>query len=127
MKKSKKNNIKELSYRALFNAKLYMASTKNIYYISNRDGSFKPVNGTALSNGFFAYKHETSYFGWCITDIASGLSLVNKLKTLQECRSFIASFSEANKAKIDSFRTTPRYLEQCKLVADHIASLEKKD
>lgn len=104
-----------------------MATTKTTYYISNHNGSFKAVSGTKLSDGFFAFKHDISYFGWCITDIASGLALVNKLKTLQDCKNFIASFSESNKAKIEQFRQTPRYLEQCKLVADHIASLEKKD
>ena len=73
-------------------AKLNMYSelfeAKENYYLANRDGSFPAVAGTKLSNGLFAHKKDTSFMLWCISDIASGLLLKGKFKSLKDCKDY---------------------------------------
>ena len=87
--------------------------SKESYYLANRDGSFSEVAGTKLSNGLFAHKKDSNFLLWCISDIKSGLSVETKLKTLKDCKDFVANMTEEEREKIDNIRKTSGYLDLC--------------
>ncbi|MBP5693852.1 MAG: hypothetical protein J6X03_00105 [Bacilli bacterium] len=73
------------------------------------------VPGTKLSDEYFAYKIEIkgTLGYWCIVDTASGLSIASKLKTLKDCKDYVANLSEEEIAKINASRATEKYKAQC--------------
>jgi hypothetical protein len=107
------------------NVELFEA--KETYYLANRDGSFIAVAGTKLSNGLFAHKHELAYFGWCISDIKSGLLVKNKLKTLKDCKDYVINMPEEEKEKIERARQKQSYAELCNKLAKYKESSEKTE
>jgi len=83
------------------------------------ENGFKEVAGTQLSDEYFAYKDNVrsdSY--WWVVDKASGLAISNKLKTLKDCKEFLANLSEEDKAKIEQIKQSQKYKDQCDKLAN---------
>ena len=99
---------------------------KETYYIANIDGSFLAVNGTKLSNGLFAYKHELPYLCYVITDIDSGLLLANRIRTLKDCKTFVDTMSDKAKQSLENIRHGEKYLDLCKKLAKFKADQKDK-
>lgn len=99
------------------------AKTIQHYYIANRDGSFEEVNGTKLDNGFFAYRRDSNYIKWVITDQASGMALKSKFPSLAACKEYMKNISQEELDLIAQKRSTPEYQEQCQKLNSYVLKI----
>ena len=88
---------------------------EELYKITTVNG-IETVNGKKLSDEYFANQSDVKYFGWAITDAASGLSIVTKLPTFKACKDYLANLSDEEKAKIAKLKETDKYKKQCELL-----------
>lgn len=90
-----------------------VTEAKQNYYISNRDQSFETVNGIKLTNDLFAYKRDSNYSKWVITDIASGTAIMSKLDSLKACKEYVTNLTTETLELIAVKKTLPAYTDQC--------------
>ena len=127
MSPEQKKEIEDQIKKSINNVyKESLTEAKETYYITTLDGSFKAVNGTKLSNGFFAYKSDVSGWGYAITDTASGLLLANRIRTIKDCKEFINNMSDKAKQSLENVRKGQDYLAHCKKLAKYKSEQEGK-
>ena len=95
---------------------------KREYFIAKQGNTFSKVDGTKLSDEYFAYKSDVRGFGWFITDFASGSYIACELDSLKACKEYLANMTPEEKEKIEQVKQTPKYQERCDKLADYIAT-----